>query len=734
MDFEMTFDSFDKKRESSAYFCTFSEQKYNALHKVYVMSGATEVANIKKNKDIMLVDDLRGDELWGMHQLIQRNISHSRVDEIVANYLQNSTKAVKFFPSITVVLVPKEGKRPGNSYANSDENGLNIDGVSISHPGSKDKKKLINNIPVELKWDKDKISAVVVDGQHRVEALRKFYHGEGSEGNSSISVSFVIFENSADLPVVDATRQLFIDVNNTPKRVSEQKLIFIDDRSLLRRISSRALGALPPGANSEEDPYQKLHKKGAFEFTGVGHINKYLVGEDGNDDEDINNTIFRSHDGLFPWEITHILTLHENIIQSILMSESSAIDGNASLVKVCRIINENILDTLLDDDLNGWPNDIDELPEFLSSNGLKEGEKEAFIRLAELRSSYLEAFKEINESGELKKERDEKVRELKIQYTSKYESLRAFDFSVKSTTSLVGSTVSSVCEIVSNVFNSLWFVRQIQAILENGVDGFGSDDAYKFVVMSKEKYSSWSRNSTSKLKKARDEYVSINDFSEAKSLALKSFVQRLESQTSGNLLRTLVGQQMLFGYLVARDRLKDGDLSYLSGNLGELIKPINNLGESGFFNIDKAVEINICGKCMALSAWDGLIVKNGSMSPGPNNAAKGSKLLGLISLEVKYRADTARKRVGVSDYNSVIMSYGSRIFERLNSEMHIDDIWRELLNYNYSAYLTEHESNNFASEDFSDAESTSYPRLVKKVLGGVYYEKVYDEMLPVMQA
>ncbi|WP_198517608.1 DNA sulfur modification protein DndB, partial [Halomonas sp. 141] len=618
-------------------------------------------------------------------------------------------------------------------YVSSEDNGLNIDGVSISHPGAEDKKKLFNNVPVELRWDKDKISAVVVDGQHRVEALRRFYHGEGSEGESSISVSFVIFENADDLPVVDATRQLFIDVNNTPKRVSEQKLIFIDDRNLLRRVSSRALGALPPGGNSEEDPYQKLHKKGCFSFASLDYINKYLVGEDGSDDEDIN-TIFRSHESLFPWEVTHILTLHDNLIQSILLSDSGVVDGNASLVKVCRIINDNILENLLDDALSGWPEDLEELPDFLRNNGLEEGEQEAFIRLTELRLSYLEALNEINESGELKRERDEKVRGLKLQYATKYESIRAFDFSVKSTTSLVGSSLSAVCEIASRVFNSLWFVTEIHDCLENGVEGFGPEEAYKFIVMSKEKFSSWSRNGTVKLKKAREEYVSINDFSEAKSLALKSFIQRLEAQTNGNLLRTMVGQQMLFGYLDAQDRLRDGDLSYLNEHLGEIIQPINNLGLAGYFDIKKTIEFNVCGVLLGLSPWEGLIVKNEAMSPGPNNAAKGSKLLNLISLEVKVRSDVSRKRVGMSDYNSVIMSYGSRVFEKLSVEMTMEKIWQALIHNNCLNYLTENEANNFSSPDFPDAESASYPRLVKKVLGGMYYEKVYDEMLPLMKS
>ncbi|WP_444679010.1 DNA sulfur modification protein DndB [Halomonas sp. E19] len=521
-----------------------------------------------------------------MHQLIQRNISPDRVDEIVSNYLQNSTKAVKFFPSITVVLVPKEGNRPGNQYGSSHENGLNIDGVSISHPGSDDKKRLVNNVPVTLKWDKDKISAVVVDGQHRVAALRKFYHGEGSEGRSSISVSFVLFENSAELPVVDATRQLFIDVNNTPKRVSEQKLIFIDDRNLLRRLTARTLGALAPGADSADDPYQALHHRGAFEFSQHHHISKYLVGEDGNDDEDIN-VIFRTHESLFPWEVTHILTLHEDIIQSIILSERSAIDGNPSIIKICRIINENLLEALLDDAFEEWCDDKNDLPFFLKEQGLEEGEREAFIRLIELRSSYIEALKEINESGELVKEREENVRDLKAQYVTKYESLKAFDFSVKSTTSLAGTSCEVVCNIVKDTFNGLWFVRELQKILENGVEGFGPEDAYKFVVMSKEKYSSWSRSGSAKVKQARMEYLSMNDFSESKSLALKYFIQRLESVTLGNLLRSLVGQQMLFGFLIAQDRGREGDLSYLNGHLGELIKPINNLGEAGFLTMIK---------------------------------------------------------------------------------------------------------------------------------------------------
>jgi len=731
-DFDISLDSLDKKRESNSYYCTFSEQKYNAIHKVYVLSGATEIANVKKNKDIMLVDDLRGDELWGMHQLIQRNISHSRVDEIVNNYLNNSTKAVKFFPSITVVLVPKDGNKPGNKYKQNLGGNLNIDGVTVSHPGIKDASKLIHNAPVILKWDKDKISAVVVDGQHRVEALRKFYHGDGSEGNSSISISFVIFENSEGLPVVDATRQLFIDVNNTPKRVSEQKLIFIDDRNLLRRLTARTLGALGPGVDTD-DPYQELHKKSVFDFSKHGYISKYLIGEDGNDDEDIN-IIFRSHDSLFPWEVSHILTLHESIIQSIVLSERDVIDGSASLIKACRIIHTNFLESLLDDAASEWYGDQENLPHILKEEGLEEGECEAFIRLSELRSRYLEGLNEINESGESKKERDDRARDLRAQYVSKYESIKAFDFSVKNTTSIAESSSSVICEVVSQVFNSLWFVRKIQALLESGVDEFEPGDVYKFVVVSKEKYSSWSGSGSSKVRRARDEYIGMNDFAESKSHALRRFVSKAEELTSGNLLRTLVGQQALFGFLMGQDRLHDADLSFLRENLGNLMQPLNNLGESGFFNIQKKISFDVVGRQLELSPWEGLIVKGEAMSPGPNSAAKASKLLKLVYSGVRVRSDTARKRVGVSEYNSVIMSYGARIFERISESIHIDEVWERLREEGYEAYLTEKEAINFGLDDFPEAESATYPRLVKKVLGGRFMEVVFDTLHPVIDS
>ncbi|WP_444679011.1 hypothetical protein [Halomonas sp. E19] len=122
------------------------------------------------------------------------------------------------------------------------------------------------------------------------------------------------------------------------------------------------------------------------------------------------------------------------------------------------------------------------------------------------------------------------------------------------------------------------------------------------------------------------------------------------------------------------------------------------------------------------------------MSPGPNNAAKGSRLLKLLSEGVRCRADTARKRVGVSDYNSVVMSYGARLFEKLNGEINIDEIWKSLREEKYILYLTDNEANNFSAEDFPDAESPTYPRLVKKVLGGKFLEEVYDAMHPVMES
>lgn len=97
----------NKTDESSNYYCIHSVQKLNSKFDTHVLSTNVPIKQILKNRDIYLVDDLRGDAKWSMNKIIQRNISSKRVSEITNEYLKNDTRLIKFFPAITVVLLPK---------------------------------------------------------------------------------------------------------------------------------------------------------------------------------------------------------------------------------------------------------------------------------------------------------------------------------------------------------------------------------------------------------------------------------------------------------------------------------------------------------------------------------------------------------------------------------------------------------------------------------------------------
>src|SRR6476620_5082710 len=86
---------------SSSYYCIHSIQKLNSEFDTNVFTSNIPIAQLLKNRDILLVDDLRGDVRWGMNKIIQRNISSKRVEEIKSEYLETQNRSIKFFPSIT---------------------------------------------------------------------------------------------------------------------------------------------------------------------------------------------------------------------------------------------------------------------------------------------------------------------------------------------------------------------------------------------------------------------------------------------------------------------------------------------------------------------------------------------------------------------------------------------------------------------------------------------------------
>ncbi|GAB4042854.1 ParB N-terminal domain-containing protein [Spirosoma jeollabukense] len=209
--------------------------------------------------DVSLYETLSQDKEWPVSQIIQREVDKSRINEIAKKYLAAQGRDVKYFPPIIVALLPREidgsfSKTYNYPADQSDSIKELVFDKSAYSINLKFKELLIakkNDSLVDglyfyntsqvfehniLCWDKVKFYAVVIDGQHRLEALLK-----AREENSAFysAIQDVIFldvsrlvKTKSSLTPVQVLRTVFIDINTNAKSVGLVRRILMDDKDL----------------------------------------------------------------------------------------------------------------------------------------------------------------------------------------------------------------------------------------------------------------------------------------------------------------------------------------------------------------------------------------------------------------------------------------------------------------------------------------------------------------------
>jgi len=215
--------------------------------------------------DLKILNEINETNSLGFDLLVQRDIDKERVkEELIHFYLKDNNK-LNFFPPIVIALVPKFEniieKELKVSYQFEDEDlVIKTDDESIIErfPYYDDDNKedledfLSSNLrDCTVKWDKNKVHAIVIDGQHRFYALKEFLHSinQIEEPRNLMPVNFVLLHpkfNSFNDPFkgtdyIRAARELFIDINKNAKSVSHQRLILLDDKSLERTLTRGAV-------------------------------------------------------------------------------------------------------------------------------------------------------------------------------------------------------------------------------------------------------------------------------------------------------------------------------------------------------------------------------------------------------------------------------------------------------------------------------------------------------------
>jgi hypothetical protein len=200
------------------------------------------------------------DNSYNLVELFQRNIDPERVrKEIVEGYLKNPNK-LKFFNSLTIVLLPKdESGKTSACFSDYDNNNPKVpyqDGNEFDAFFNQDSanREIFGGVQFirteaaslsRLRWDRRRVDAVAVDGQHRLKALKLWMDQNNNElgetaRSTRIPIIFLLLHeragfkssSSASSGIKTIAREIFTDLNKNAREVDLATQIILDDRSL----------------------------------------------------------------------------------------------------------------------------------------------------------------------------------------------------------------------------------------------------------------------------------------------------------------------------------------------------------------------------------------------------------------------------------------------------------------------------------------------------------------------
>ena len=214
---------------------------------------------------------------YNLVELFQRNIDPGRVrKEIVEGYLKNPNK-LKFFNSLTIVLLPKD--ESGNirpdfvDYAQNDPQIPYLENNDFDSYFAQEEavREVFGGVQFvrtdaaalsRLRWDKRRVDAVAVDGQHRLKALKLWMeqnnHELGETAKATrIPIIFLLLHEKAGFQAAAGgssaikviAREIFTDLNKNAREVDLATQIILDDRSL----SSCCVRALITESTCQDD-------------------------------------------------------------------------------------------------------------------------------------------------------------------------------------------------------------------------------------------------------------------------------------------------------------------------------------------------------------------------------------------------------------------------------------------------------------------------------------------------
>jgi|Deesub1362B_J571_1020462.scaffolds.fasta_scaffold02531_2 hypothetical protein len=239
-------------KELYGVYGTFTPQTSPDLEYLLTNIPIADISSLKTASDVTQFESVTFEEL------IQRDIDYKRVDEeLIGEYLDKGDGRVRFFPPLLVSIIPaRNGTRPESGPPVQEFSGrrfiatfggdnfqlvLNVSPNVTPHSLEFDGQQHYYVPFASIKINPDAVDLVVVDGQHRFEALRRMAKNtEQRQHIEKVEVPVCIFFTRRDLSrkasIAADLRELFVTINSKQKEVSGHFIVLLDDKSLSAHV------------------------------------------------------------------------------------------------------------------------------------------------------------------------------------------------------------------------------------------------------------------------------------------------------------------------------------------------------------------------------------------------------------------------------------------------------------------------------------------------------------------
>ena len=249
----------------------FSLSKWKVPYFTTTVSLEDAAKDLHLTSEIPAAEEIR----WSIDELYQRDIDWHRVEQRITPYLRDAENP-QFFNSITIALLPFDSVK-GETIDNFVED---VPWRAPTHETGVEYGRELNVGPIRfgfwdewqsttdvafrsgrMRWNKDQIFGVAIDGQHRLAAIKTLVETSGASldiAQTRVPIILLVFdervgyEGPQEKPTVEILRKLFIDLNKHAQTVGRGRQILLDDRdphslcvrSLLQDELSEDLDAL----------------------------------------------------------------------------------------------------------------------------------------------------------------------------------------------------------------------------------------------------------------------------------------------------------------------------------------------------------------------------------------------------------------------------------------------------------------------------------------------------------